>query len=211
MVFPRTHVLIAFGGTLRQNEIWSGTLRLDSPAVPEQASVANTLAAAWNSVDSPCGMEVALGWVKVNQVGTDGTYIQQTTNLIELADPAEHPTQASPYPNQVSLVATLNTPKSRGLAHRGRLFLPLPRYAIDGGSDGRITPGSATAAATWLAGLIGSLNALSDGNISVFSKVREGAAEPVSEVIVGRVLDTMRSRRSALDEFYSAPVGTGAF
>jgi len=153
------------------------------------------------------GAQARLAWLKFNRIGVDGKYVNAFTNRHDWA-PTLATSSGSPYPPQVSLVATFETGAARGLAHRGRMFLPTPLAAID--ADGRITGGAAASAATKVAALLSALNALPGyGESRVYSNVRAGASRPITGVTVGRVLDTMRSRRSQLAEERSPvmPVG----
>jgi hypothetical protein len=61
-----------------------------------------------------------------------------------------------------------------------------------------------------VASLITALNAdASYGETRIYSNVREGASRLVTGVTVGRVLDTMRSRRTSLPEERTAVVTVG--
>jgi hypothetical protein len=104
---------------------------------------------------------------------------------------------------QVAMCVTLrtaqNTPRTRG-----RFFLPLPTCAV-GGSTGLVDAGQATGLAERTATLIDNLNnqpGFDQGEDRVVVASTFGANTPVTSVSVGRVLDTITSRRNALRESY---------
>lgn len=119
---------------------------------------------------------------------------------------------------QGSLVATLTTSLPRGLASKGRVFLP-PSARYNTTTSGLISTADATAIADSVRILITALNANPQvGNVQVFSRGKRqrgpdlpngkrtytypnpGAAFNVTGVRVGRVIDTQRRRRRALVE-----------
>lgn len=205
MPFNVEHYLVAFGGPMYgSTEEWSCSLRANTTGASgtsDQAvcdSLATLLSSKWSGGQFPVGgAKAQLGWVKYNRVGVDGKYLGGSTILKEVAPPVG--AGATTYPPQVSLVATLETGLTRGLAHRGRMFLPVPRYAV--GADGRISATDANGAAAEVAALLTAMNGLAGfGTVVVASKTRAGDQRTVTGVTVGRVLDTMRSRRTSLGE-----------
>jgi hypothetical protein len=69
--------------------------------------------------------------------------------------------------------------------------------------DGQIGDGPAQYVAMGVNTLLNSLNAALDPwRLSVISNVRDGAVRPVTHVQVGRVIDTLRSRRTSIPEAY---------
>jgi hypothetical protein len=104
---------------------------------------------------------------------------------------------------QVALAVTLrtaiNSPRTRG-----RFFLPLPTATVPGGS-GLMDSGQATGVAERTATLFTQVNNQpgfdNNGNVVVVASTF-GAITPVTSVSVGRVLDTITSRRNALKESY---------
>jgi len=213
MAFPSQHFLLAFGGPLFGGEQWSMSLRSTvgggiEDNVPVHQGVLETLRPilqAWITDNgSSIGSQARLGWAKYNRIMPTGLYKHGSTARVDYLPPVG-PTQVTQHAPQVSLVATLETGQSRGLAHRGRIFLPAPRASV--GADGRISAGDANSYATSIAGLISALNAIETYGLTVvMSNVREGSTRPVTGVSVGRTLDTMRSRRTSLIEERSAPV-----
>jgi hypothetical protein len=105
---------------------------------------------------------------------------------------------ALPMASQVALAVSLRGP---GTLHpvRGRFYLPLPGMSVNAGT-GLLSvvdvQGVADAAAT----MINSIHALgSTVRVAIDSK---SGVVPVTEVRVGRVLDTIRTRRNQMPEGY---------
>jgi hypothetical protein len=110
------------------------------------------------------------------------------------------------YPPQVALAVTF-VGDNRGPARFGRMFLPGPAEAI--ANDMRLSIASATG---YAAAVTAFLKAVSDSidltltesskgqNISSRGLGGQGTAQDIDHVEVGRVLDTLRTRRNALLE-----------
>jgi hypothetical protein len=111
-------------------------------------------------------------------------------------------------PPQCSLVATLTTERVRGLASKGRMYLPGITLSVD--ANGKLSTTQAGNVATNLQGFF---NAIS-GSFDMPNKVILAAKgtgllpaltaqnEPVTGIRVGDVIDTQRRRRNALVELY---------
>jgi hypothetical protein len=119
-------------------------------------------------------------------------------------------------PPQAALVVSLNTSRT-GRVGRGRFYLPMPCFPsspTDLLISDAAAHGVALAASTWIKALNdaaangsppqGPRVCVASGG-SVKNAVPPGNYE-VTSVRVGRVVDTVRSRRNALDEAYSANV-----
>jgi hypothetical protein len=145
-----------------------------------------------------------LSSVKLNHIGVDGRYTETATNEVILADlPGNGPLNPV-HPNQIALAISLTTGYSRGPAHRGRFYLPLPSYSLT--PEGSIAPANAELAAQETQTFIDGLNAVNEGwQVAVFSrKLGAPAIRPVTGVEVGRVYDTQRRRRRSLIEDYQS-------
>lgn len=214
MVYPIQHDLMVFGGSLYQTEQWSMSLRMEPSSdgvVPYQESLDNAAAivSTWWTSGAYSTSKATLEFLKLNRIGTDGKYMNPSmTYLHEYPTPLAGPVAGAGFPAQVSLVATLTTGAVRGLAAKGRIFLPAVAAPV--GADGRIQATEATSYAQSVANLLTNLNGAPGlGRVMVISNVREGAARPVTGVQVGRVYDTMRSRRTSLVEEPPAAVPVG--
>lgn len=205
MPFPSPHLYFNISGAIRGTEEWSIGLRIlangfdgdEGDQIARLTSVRTAFESWWstqNVISSACTVRT----LKLNRVGTDGKYLYDYTIRHDYATPLTAPA-SSTHPNQISLVATLETGFTRGLAARGRLFLPVPPMPV--GTDGRLSQANAAGAATTVANLVSALNGVASiDDVVVMSQVNAGAVRPVTGVSIGRVLDTMRSRRTSLDE-----------
>lgn len=137
-------------------------------------------------------------------IGTDGKMEGNERLLVDLSASGIGGTSGSQLPPQVSLVATL-VANDRGPAKYGRMFLPAPATAL--GTDYRIPAAAAMAYAedvsTFLKSVSGAIDVpLSPANkagVNV-SSVGGGHIQDIDHIEVGRVYDTMRSRRTSLVE-----------
>lgn len=209
--FIAPHLYVQWGGTLPGNDIWSCGLRMspiNSGTVDSAASMLDGVSAAISAFHAgTTGMQIdsraILNHVKVNAIGTDGKYMLPTTNEKVLANVPGGISTSTGFPNQIALAITLATAVSRGPAHKGRFYVPLPAYTV--GSDGRIGKtysDNAKAAANTLITALNAVNA--NMKVAVYSrKIGAPAQRLVTGALVGRVLDTQRRRRNALVEDYS--------
>lgn len=145
---------------------------------------------------------------KLNLIGTDGRYFNDGPgNEVILSGTVGGGAFAPPA--QLATVATLRTTADRGLASKGRMFLPACAGYQDVDTNGQ----AATSAATRVAGAVRQffidINAAyaaaqsgdeALGRVGVASDKGVGQFRQVTKVAVGRVPDTMRSRRGKLDE-----------
>lgn len=143
--------------------------------------------------------------VKLAKIGPDGKYLEGA-RIANCSVPGGQLTGPPTFPYQVSLCVSLNTAR-RGATGRGRFYLPCPTSSLE--SDGQLPPIVSelvgTSTRTWL----NALNNRPGLDINVAKVVvasRKGYNSNVTGVRVGRVPDTMRSRRRALVEAYGPPV-----
>jgi hypothetical protein len=118
------------------------------------------------------------------------------------------PETGPPLPPQCALVATLVAGSGKGLAGKGRMYIPGVKWGID--STGHLDSGAVGSLGTKLTDFINAVNALPDRpgvviNASRGHKLSLGLGArnvPVNGVRVGNVYDTQRRRRNALAESY---------
>jgi hypothetical protein len=227
MAFPRPHNYlqvigdIQYGGIL---EIWTFGLRIGSHdgvlgvftgAAPAGVldDVKADLAKWWNAMSTLLPTTTRLRAFKLNAIGEDGKYLSKTSSLGRDWGPAglQGSTSTAAMPPQCSVAVTLTTAASRGLAAKGRVFLP-PLAASMLQPGGGIATSGAQTIQTAFATLCTDLNnwpgidaAGDPGNVIVASQVREGAMNLVTGVSVGTVVDTQQRRRNALVEVRSTP------
>lgn len=207
--FLNAHLYVQFGGKLPGAEEWSCGFRLSNVGAAQDAAVAApTIQAAIAPIISTfhaaslASQRALLSFVKVNAIGTDGRYVLQTTNEAVLADIPGGGNPSTTPANQIAVAVSLTTGFSRGPAHRGRFYLPLPAVTVD--ADGRISAVMAGIYDTAATALLADVNAISASwKMAVFSrKLGSPAVRNVTGIEVGRVLDTQRRRRRSLVEAY---------
>jgi hypothetical protein len=166
------------------------------------ADVVTDCTAFFSRAGSKISSFARLTEVKWARIGTDGRYAADP--FIQAVDvPGGVSVTAPYYPTQISLAVSLNS-AFRGPRGKGRFYLPMPGVFL--GADSLITDADAAAVrasvATWLKALNQQPGV--DGaapKVTVASSFGEN--HDVTNVRVGRALDTMRSRRASLLERYS--------
>lgn len=156
------------------------------------------------------GLEVGL-WsgsrvslVKSAVIGTNGLYTGEP--FIDEFTPVPFGGTASvpSFPFQVSLCMSLQTGQ-RGPRKRGRVYLPTPLVTLE--PDGQFQAAQAIAIRDRFATFLNNLNNHTGPDAQAPEVViasSKGLNTIVNGVRVGRVLDTMRSRRRSLPEDYTA-------
>lgn len=221
--FDRKHLRITWGGTLPGNETWSCSLNMaNMDAIPLNngfideldtgGSALTSISDAIKAYHQDAGAKIAaaakLVFVKVAKIELDGKYPADYNSSETVFAPVSGGGGNVAVPNQVALCVSLTTGITRGPAHRGRFYLPLPTAGVNP-ADGLITSADATSVAQSTKAM---LEAVSDWplidlpgspNVVVMSR-KDGAprTRQVTGVDVGRVLDTQRRRRRSLPETY---------
>lgn len=215
MAYTGDHVLVAWGGTMPGGEIWTNTLRMrdvNPIGFPDQVAVngylvggfKDALTTYWNAIKALIGTGTKLEWMKANRVGTDGKYLDPTTNLYTYATPNAG-TSTVNFPNQVSAVVSTTTGIARGRAHIGRWFLPGVACAIDA-VTGLYTTTQVNTFASASAAFLGALNdtaavlGVDQVRAAVMSNLGAGTDHDITGVRVGRVPDTQQRRRNKVAE-----------
>lgn len=147
--------------------------------------------------------------IKLNRINTSGHYQDGETKQWIYPAPIAGPGFTG-VPPQLSLVASLRGVNPRAHAGKGRMYFP-NSSAVQGALDtttGQLGTTVCTQHATGVMNLLMSINAAYVTNgvtavAGIASNVGGGAWQPLTAIRVGRVIDTMRSRRNKLVE---APV-----
>lgn len=229
MGFLGPHVVVQWGGRLGINEIWSNRLRIalygdalitPFPNLPLAADwaadnltdIATDVTEWFADVRSAHNQYATLEFVKVNAVGSNGLQ-DPGRNTNEWVPTGTAPTgTAAPWPFQVTMAVTLDTEQVRGLASRGRMFVPTGNLGVN--NDGRVNDTTTNDLAEAAAEFISNLNNqpgvdTQDPRVVIASKgntsVANGPMREVTSVRVGNVPDTQRRRRNQLQELYSPP------
>lgn len=222
--YSSEHISLQFHGSLPGGEVWSFGLRTGGATpTPGVLQVYATYAIAmavknWTKAASDLGsynsVDTKLLGVTARALDITGV----TTNVAEAAPlvPTAGAAAAQSAPNQSALCVSLGT-NLAGRHGKGRVFLPYLNPSFDPAKPGKINFVTAHAAGQFVANLISDLNVVDEAYagdpplqfwpICVQSRTRVGAPPPVSKVIVGDVVDTIRGRRNKLLEAYqSMPV-----
>jgi hypothetical protein len=206
------HVRLTFSGVFGTAsaplEIWSWGLNAAMPAgTPDQAAL-DAGSAAMHDTYVTNLKQVMPGNVVLTQclyalVGPDGHILRNADGSFRQSKHAQVEAGAngstSPLPLQTALAISYGTARP-GASGRGRSFLPFQ----DGTSidpDFRISTATTQNYATRMGHVVFQLNAIGTPCVVASSK---GYLSPITTVRVGKVPDTMRSRRDRLIEGYIA-------
>lgn len=194
---------LVWGGRLFTSETWSCSLYLGSDAGLNVA--ANSFVApltAWMlRVGSGVSNQAKLDFVKFNDINPiTGRYLPGPSNELLQNDMAVG--NAAAGAPQLTVAVSTRTDLPRGRAHAGRFYPPTGAVSSYD-STGRISDAAALACATSAATLLQAINGVVGvtARVVVFSKIGQ-QVQVVNALRVGRVTDTMRSRRRQLAEEY---------
>lgn len=207
------YVRLTFGGTLGTGasgvERWSNSLAIGAvgsqgdiiplPSTTELDGIVAALSSWHAAAATMTSNQAKLDTVKVASIGADGHYNGDA--VVRAVAPVSGGQAGFFHAPQVARVVTLHSGQ-RGKSKRGRIFLPMPTAAL--GNDLLVPAGDADGVATRTAQMIGEINtALTTAGhrVVIHSKTVIGNSA-VTGVTCGRVLDTVRSRRRSLKEFY---------
>ena len=208
MVYHDPFRRLVFGGTLYGTEQWACGLTLAHIGTGDGGSpgtVSDGIVSAIKGYihEGQTSDAAKLNWIKYNLIDVNGHYADPTSTVRwdEPGTPVAGTGEVRPIP-QATIVISLMTANARGLAHTGRFYSPAFTGVIE--SDGRIGSSLADLVAEHATTLLNAINDDDDTyRVAVVSQVGEGHQNHVTHVRVGRVIDTMRSRRTSLPEGYS--------
>lgn len=207
--FDTLHLYCQWGGTLPGGDEWSCGVRIaptSGTAIAYSDTMLNAMATAveaWHT-NGKISPRALLTFTKLNVINNAGKYNDPVTHEHIHANVPGTGVDSRTPPNQIALAVSLTTGFTRGPAHRGRFYMPLPTILVQ--TDGLISAADrdtvVTPALTFLAAL--NTAAGSGQAVAVMSR-KSGAAghRAVTGIQVGRVLDTQRRRRNKLAETYS--------
>lgn len=214
-----SHSKVTFGGDLGTGtnpEQWACSLRLgydgidgmiSSPSIGEENGIVNALKGWIANPNMGINQLATMRYVKFAWLDAAGHYVEDSS-LHEL--PATIKGTAAPVavkPFQTAMVVTLHTGK-RGAQNRGRFYSPLPTMNLE--PSGLFPAADIALIATATAQLISSINASLLQACQVIVASSKGHGSYVTGVTVGRVPDTVRSRRRSLQEQYVPDVAVTA-
>lgn len=227
MAHPHPFYKVVAEGTLYGTEafnfgfhiVQAPTLAEDrlEPVTQALADQIGAIVLTYFSASAPDGLSITsaakLERVKVNRIGRDGHYMDPDS-IEHVINPAVAGRSAAAPPPQLALVVSLlGNENPRALAGRGRFYLP-PLTGMDSvTADGKLGSTAVAPVVPATLNLIRDINALFNGlgvqyayvgNTSAGSGSRPGRQQVVSEIRVGNVVDTVRSRRRSLQESYTS-------
>lgn len=216
MSYPHKVAKVTLSGTMfGGQEIWStgffmGFEGQDAPAITETG--VSDISAAWETFFKANTSEISNKYsytmCKVQMLATDGKAVADSAVYYSPQTAVVGASASQALPPQIALVATLANSLPRGLATKGRMFLPGVNATI--GADGHINSTTVGNIATNLQTFFGAImnDADTPGRAVLAStgnalQLRPGQIRNVTQVRVGNVYDTQRRRRNALMEAYT--------
>jgi hypothetical protein len=210
-----------FGGA----EEWSTGFQLGSPTadmVGASAPAAENLAAVWETFFETPANKFSSAYktteVKCALIDTDGKTDLDNIDYYTYPTPLSGGYTSNVLPAQITLAATLTSDNQRGLASKGRMYLPGINEPISD-TTGKISDTFQATLATNFKTFLDAVNAAVDvpGDLVLASKGHRDKTAPTPTWIggqtawvtgcrIGNVYDTQRRRRNGLAETYEARV-----
>jgi hypothetical protein len=142
----------------------------------------------------------ALTTLKLNLIGTDGKYVNPATVLYDYPAPVAG-SVSNKFAAQLAYAVSLETMATRGRAHAGRFYLPVPAQSPS--ASGALDDTAVGVYANPTETLLRAINdALPDWRLGIVSNIGTGTERIVKNARYGRILDVIRSRRDKLPEDY---------
>lgn len=212
------------GTCFNGQEEWSTGFYLghdDSDALDPGTTSASAIAARWTTFFTHANAFIAGTYkttsVKVSLLELDGDVDLSSIDIYDYPAPISGVSGGAPMPPQISLAATLTSDNQRGLASKGRMYLPGVNLPVVP-TDPRIAAFEQGALATKLQEFINGVNDEFNlpGRVILASKGHKVAGSPdpddysytgginryVTGLRLGNVYDTQRRRRGDLVESY---------
>lgn len=205
------------------SEIWSTSFYIGSvgedTSNPTQA-FADAIRTAWTAFFTSAGSGIGNQWktdqIKLAQIGTDGKTSLSNVIYAPYGTAITGQNSSFHYPPQVSVAATLAVTGARGLAAKGRMYLPGINAGLQ--ANAQMSSTDAQSIANNVKTFIEAVNAAAPAGEKVIlasqgrrTKGADGKYTPVpgtavnavvNQVRVGTVFDTQRRRRNGLKEQY---------
>lgn len=223
MPYTSEFVQIVVGGNILSNEatdewqigfkvpITSGFNNLDPNMTAVVQDCYQDVIQWWIGVRGFYSPQTTFSRVKANICRVDGKYKNQAKTFRVDEVPTPGSASSRPLPAEVAFAVTLLTDSARGLANKGRVYLPAPASsALDPNGRvampefGNIVTGTLASLITNLGNLPGVDQGVGYGDVSVMSKVRLGATNKVTGVRSDNVWDTQRRRGNTFRGVLSA-------
>lgn len=205
MAYPEQHNLLTLHWQMANVGTEGGQtgLRFRSVAFPSQAdldSVAAAIATFWSAATSAIAPQYQLAFLRLARIDTDGSYVPNIPSIDHVYSPlvGGGGTNGYLYPLQVAHVATLLTQVTRGLAYKGRIYLPPLNVALS--TDALLTPSTVNNRINTLAAMLSALQGSALGELRVYSKGNAAVPGGASQLVTGVQADTrfdVQRRRAA--------------
>jgi len=212
----RTTKVTIFGTSMQGTEEWSTGFHLGGQSAdvePPTEAGAAVIAAAWKTFWQTNAVSVSSKWqftgVKLATLDLDGTAYGNEQVYHYEATPASG-AGVIHWPAQVALVATLLSDVPRGLASKGRMYLPGIASSLT--DAGKLSNTTVSAVATNLKAFFDDINTNFElpGVATIASRgskpplIGDPVTRTVQSIRIGDVPDTQRRRRNQLVEVYEA-------
>jgi hypothetical protein len=223
----RVNKVVISGDCFSGSEIWSTGFYMGSETAdagdPGSLAALN-IAPYWTTFFTHVDSHISNGYrtlqIKVSQLGTDGDTDLEMIDFYDYPSPPAGGGGASTLPPQISLAATLTSELQRGLAAKGRMYLPGINSAVSS-SSAKLSTITTNPLLDKLKIFFDAVNTDPDipGRLILASKGHKvagvggdpftyigGVIKDVTGFRVGDVYDTQRRRRDAIPEVYSTRV-----
>lgn len=216
MSYPHKVAKVTLSGTMfGGQEIWStgffmGFEGQDAPAITETgvSDISNAWQDFFTDPDSQISNRYQYTMCKVQMMATDGKAIPDTALYYSPVSTISGAQNLPAMPPQIALVATLANSLPRGLATKGRMFLPGVLCSVD--TTGHINnleiQGITDNLQTFFSTIMNDADTPGRAVLASLGnalQLRPGQIRNVTQVRVGNVYDTQRRRRNALNEEYT--------
>ena len=209
-------------------EHWSTGFQLgyeDASVALIEPGVAAGVAGDWQTFFTASGNQFSSNYktnsVKVALINENGTTDEENIDYYDYPAPISGAQAGTPYPPQITLAATLTSEYQRGLAAKGRMYLPGMISTIDG-TTGKLGATFVGTLATNFKTFLDNVNAdpVTLANVIIASKGHkqttldtngqpvylDGRNAFVTGCRIGDVYDTQRRRRNEFVETYQSRV-----
>lgn len=217
MALPHRVARVVLSGTMFGGaEIWStgfymGSETGDAPPTTNQGAA--DIGAAWATFFSLTANRISTNYkftqCKVVMLGVDGKTLPDTAVYWSPPSEVTGGSGTNVLPPQNSLAVTLTNSLPRGLATKGRMYLP--GIAVGVNTSGKVDTLTVGTISDNLKIFFDSITNDADTpgrpvlmSIGNSLQLRPGAVRNVTTIKVGDVIDTQRRRRNGLDEQYTA-------
>jgi hypothetical protein len=227
--YSHKFVRVTFSGTVFNGaEEWSTNLNIgweDANIDEINPGIAEEIAGYWETFYENAAHAISNSWrcneVKCAVINTNGKTDLDNIDYFTYSGGIFGGQGGTPFPPQITLAATMTSDQQRGLAAKGRMYLPGVISGIDGGT-GKLGSAFTNTLNTGFKTFLDALNADTDipGSVILASKGHktdqlDADGQPVYEngintfvtgCRIGNVYDTQRRRRNNLTETYDTKV-----